>query len=363
MNVLQICDYAARYRGNFIESLDFLKRNTFDEGDTMYYAFPERMLKRNNSWFAEFERENNTVIYGNDEKKRISVLRKYIKQNQIDIVHAHFTDIKTDLCVDLACAGLNVRKLKHYRSGFGSFNAVKRLVSSLCYRGWRAVLCVSPFVAEEAAHNIPSCRAQVLTDAVYLPRLDEYEELDRALLGIPESALLCLAIGYDYELKGIGTACKAVEQLRKKREAYLAVCVASNAENIKKRITQDFGTFPEWIRLLPPRQDIASYYRMSDVYVQASKSEGFCYAIIEAAYCEKPVVASDCPGMKSHAEKSFDFLWFKNGDENDLAKKLEMADVKKDDMAMIEKNRRSAIENYGIEAMCKKLYRVYKDII
>lgn len=362
MNVLQICDYAARYRGNFIEPLDYLKNSTFDKTDKMYFSFPTRMLERNNAWYAEFEKDNDVLIYGKSAWSKIIGFRKFIKKNKIDIVHTHFTDLKTDLCVKLACAGLSVKKLKHYRSSFGTFSKVKRMAASLCYHGWSAIFCVSPHIEAEAKRNISSCKTLILYNAVYFPRLDEYEKIERASWNIPEDAVLCFAIGYDYRLKGIDLACEAVAKLRKKTNAYLAVSVASNADKITEQITQQFGEFPEWVKIIPPRQDIASYYKFADIYIQASRSEGFCSAIVEAAYCGKIVVASDCPGMLSHAQPNFDFLWYKNGDAEALAEKLEQAVIKKDDIELLERNRQSAIDNYGIDSMAKKLYQIYKDI-
>lgn len=40
MKILQICDYAAKYRGNFIESLEYFRKNSLGDGDSMLYAFP-----------------------------------------------------------------------------------------------------------------------------------------------------------------------------------------------------------------------------------------------------------------------------------------------------------------------------------
>ena len=45
MKILQICDYAAKYRGNFIESLEYFRKNSLGDGDTMLYAFPERTIR------------------------------------------------------------------------------------------------------------------------------------------------------------------------------------------------------------------------------------------------------------------------------------------------------------------------------
>lgn len=363
MNILQICDYAARYRGNFIESLEYFRTNSLNSGDSMIYAFPDRMIKRNNQWYFDLSKETPTAIYKSSVKEKIKAFRKIIKESKADIVHTHFTDIKTDMCVNIACIGLHVKKFKHYRSSFGNFGAVKKFFARLCYRKWNAVVCVSPYILRESEKNIVSCNPVLLNDAVYFPRMDNYEKLSRVDIGFPEDAVVCLAIGYDYRLKGIDIACEAIKKLREKgRNICLAVCTASNTETISEQIKAQFGEFPEWIKLLPPRQDIASYYRMSDIYIQSSRREGFCYAIIEAAYCGKLVVASDCPGMMSHAENNFDFLWFKNGDSDSLAGKLEKAIELSSDTELLEKNRRSATENYSVENMSKRLYRIYTDM-
>ena len=57
MKILQICDYAAKYRGNFIESLEYFRKNSLGDGDFMLYAFPERMAERRNQWFFDLKKE------------------------------------------------------------------------------------------------------------------------------------------------------------------------------------------------------------------------------------------------------------------------------------------------------------------
>lgn len=57
MKILQICDYAAKYRGNFIESLEYFRKNSLGDGDFMLYAFPERMTERRNQWFFDLKKK------------------------------------------------------------------------------------------------------------------------------------------------------------------------------------------------------------------------------------------------------------------------------------------------------------------
>lgn len=56
------------------------------------------------------------------------------------------------------------------------------------------------------------------------------------------------------------------------------------------------GEMPAWVQLLPPREDIATYYNAADVFLSASRTEAFSYCLVEAAYCRPMLVSSDIPG-------------------------------------------------------------------
>ena len=87
MKILQICDYAAKYRGNFIESLEYFRKNSLGDGDFMLYAFPERMAERRNQWFFDLKKEVPAAIYKSTVKEKIRAFRKIIKENGVDTVH------------------------------------------------------------------------------------------------------------------------------------------------------------------------------------------------------------------------------------------------------------------------------------
>jgi len=111
--------------------------------------------------------------------------------------------------------------------------------------------------------------------------------------------------GYNFEVKGVDLAVEAVRQLRAQVSfpVVLAVALSSNLESVRRRIAEQLGeaTLPDWILLLPPREDVGSYYRMADVFLSPSRQEGFCYALVEAAYCLTPVLASAIDAQKDLA--------------------------------------------------------------
>lgn len=94
-------------------------------------------------------------------------------------------------------------------------------------------------------------------------------------------------------------ACCAREGL----PATLAIVLSSRMEEARAKICAQLGTsaVPDWILLLPPREDVASYYHMADVFLSPSRQEGFCYALVEAAYCQTPVLASAIDAQKDLA--------------------------------------------------------------
>ncbi|MPN05349.1 D-inositol-3-phosphate glycosyltransferase [bioreactor metagenome] len=124
-------------------------------------------------------------------------------------------------------------------------------------------------------------------------------------LALPDHAKVALMFGYHYEGKGVDLAVEAVRLLRERQAVplYLAIVLSSRREEVQARICSQLGlpALPDWVRLLPPREDVATYYHMADVFLSPSRQEGFCYALVEAAYCMTPVLASAIDAQKDLA--------------------------------------------------------------
>ncbi len=363
MNVLHICDFASTVSGNFIAELDSVDKALKSEnGGRNVYALTDRNIERKNGWVDELKKENPVYIYEKSPMKRIKLFRKIITDEKIDIVHVHFTDMKSDFCIRLAAFGKKVKLIKHYRSAYGSFNTVKINVGKLVYRDW-FFICITPAMADECRINYPLCRNEVVLNPIAFERLGTYENLRKSDITGSDSALLCLMVGYNYKIKGIDIAAAAVDKFREKHEAYLGVVVTTHRDEITAALTEQFnGVFPDWIKLLPPRNDIASYYRAADICISPSRSEGACSAIIEEAYCGKTVVASDCAGQKSYAGDRIRMLWFRNKDYMDLAAKLEEAAGIKDSFAFAGSNKENALRYYGLDAYPEQIIKIYKTL-
>ena len=109
--------------------------------------------------------------------------------------------------------------------------------------------------------------------------------------------LMFASVGY--YIKGIDIAVRAISQFRKESDVDMKLVIAVTKEREQefiREIRDDCGgSIPPWVIIVHTRQDVASLYHAVDVYLNASRSEGFCYSNIEAIYCGCQVILSDIP--------------------------------------------------------------------
>jgi glycosyltransferase involved in cell wall biosynthesis len=103
--------------------------------------------------------------------------------------------------------------------------------------------------------------------------------------------------GWPALVKGVDIAAKAILELR--NDGYdikLCIMQSGDFENTRKCITDAIGSSPEWVQILSPREDVATYYNAADIFLSASRTEAFSYCLVEAAYCKPLLITSNVPG-------------------------------------------------------------------
>lgn len=68
--------------------------------------------------------------------------------------------------------------------------------------------------------------------------------------------------------------------------------------------------------------DLPRYYRMADLYVSASYSDGTSISLLEAMACGCPALVSDIPGNKEWVTPDLNGWWFPSGDADALAETI-----------------------------------------
>lgn len=306
--ILHLTDYGAPYAGNFFASLRALDRLLLAHGDRAVYVLPARA--KNRGWTQEMA--SSYEIRFLNKGGFFSYLRQVrdlLKDTRADVLHEHFIHFSEKIAAWLAIktCGHPVRTVLHLHNHITlPKNPLLRLPQMLYFRSVSRFVCCSESVAKHLiADGVSKERVRVAENAIEFSRLDAFDPDLRAALPIGSCAKLALMFGYNYEMKGVDLAVNAVRMLRERDgiPAVLAIVLSSRMEEVRLRICAELELpdVPDWIILLPPREDVASYYHMADVFLSPSRQEGFCYALVEAVYCKTPVLASSIDAQKDLA--------------------------------------------------------------
>ncbi|HTD40394.1 MAG TPA: glycosyltransferase family 4 protein [Mucilaginibacter sp.] len=301
-NVLQFLCFRSPYGGSFFKSLLRLEKTLESDSVEMVYLFHEDTSDID--WVQGLINEGKKIYFlSNDFHKDIFIVKNILAKHNIKYIHAHFAGTKQFFLFKIAKLLYNkdlviIRHLRNHDQPIGFFGeGLRKALNHVdLYIG------CSESVAIEYRKNfrLNSNKVTFVTNAIDFNRLNQYEVLKRADFNISPNTTVFLMFGFDYFRKGVDIALEAMDGLVKQgHDVCLLLSLSVNREAIELNIKDRFQDIPEWLRILKPRDDIASYYNLSDYFISASREEGFCNALVEAAYCERPIITSDIPGPQS----------------------------------------------------------------
>lgn len=352
MKVLVISDYNAPYAGNFIEAIKSLNKYANENGDGLFYLFPNRTSDK--KYIEELSNlsKNKVNHFTNDSLVNVySSLKNICRKENIDIIYCHFCRPKTQIAIKLFCIfHKKVKLVSHFHNHCkDSKNILKKLFYKMAYQFYKGNLNIG--CSESVMMSMPykSKYKTYVDNAIDFSRLDEYKKVDIS----NGRNKVVLMFGFDYYRKGIDIAIKAIRELNK--NITLAISLASNRDKVEKYIIDEFNEIPDFINFLTPINDVASYYKNSDIFLSAAREEGFCYSLVEAAYCGTKIISSNIGGVPKNipGEKLFE-----SGNYKDLIHVLGTT-LNED----VDPNAKEyVLNNYGIEHWTKDIYNSLKKV-
>ena len=163
------------------------------------------------------------------------------------------------------------------------------------------------------------------------------------------------------ERKGIDIAVNAVHELRE--DGINAVLGLVGLENGLEKRQKEFiaercnvSANSPWIKYLNSREDMYALHRAADVFLSASRKEGFSYGILEAISQSVPVVVSDIDGTKWSWDYSRCFQYSVE-DWKDCANAIKRA-LKNKSVS----NSAEIVERYNIQKWCDKIVAIYHEL-
>ena len=170
-------------------------------------------------------------------------------------------------------------------------------------RWYHAIIVNSREIAEQVIRGVPDLADRVHTVANGLGPIDDPEPVPlRAELGVPDDALLAIAVGGLEPRKGYDLLIDAVATV----EGVHAVLVGGGSPEQRNALEQHAlrAGVAHRVHFMGRRDDVAALLAACDLFVLSSREEGFAMARLEAMRARLPVIATEVGGTwESHAAR------------------------------------------------------------
>lgn len=139
----------------------------------------------------------------------------------------------------------------------------------------------------------------------------------RKKYSIPDSAVVVLFVGMNFETKGLGTVIRAVGLLRSTQPNSPIHILVVGRGNIKKykQIAAEYGCADAVTFAGPQIQGIERFYVAADVFAIPALYETFCMVVLEAMAAGLPVIISENMGVKDIVQHGVNGFVLPNGDQ------------------------------------------------
>jgi len=290
--------------------------------------------------------------------KFIFYVRKYIKENRINIVHIH--DIMNGWNILFACLLTNV-KIVFTVHGWGRAKKKYLLIKFVDHVGY-----VSKALKDHINAGNPH-KESILYNGIASKKFGNSDHSIRKEINIKEDSLLMGFVGNFNTVRDQLTVCKALKKLKENGIdfTFLFVGAAHIQELYDECITycKEQGLL-ENVKFLGSRSDVPEILSSLDLFVYSSNHDTFGIAVVEAMISGTPVVVNDLNVFNEITDGGRYARLYKSKDESDLAEQIEYLIKNPDERkALGLKGKKWAEDNYSIEAHIDQLNDLYVEIL
>jgi len=293
-------------------------------------------------------------------------LRRLIRGQQVQIVHTFFES--SDLFGGLVAKLSGVRLLVSSRRDMGILrNSKHQLAYRLLSPLYDLVLTVSDEVRTFCiSHDgLEPEKVSTVYNAIDLEKVTKATNSPvlRGSLGLGGAPHLVTTVGHVRRVKGLDILIRAAKRVCEEFPSAVFLVIGGVLEpphlQELQELIESLG-LKENVRFLGPREDVLSLLKMSDVYCNASRSEGFSNAILEAMACGLPCVATRVGGNPEAVEDGRSGFLVASADPDTLADGIRTL-LRQPQRAkeMGREGRRIVEAKFTISAMISRLVELY----
>ena len=325
-----VSHYSSLYGGNFIPSIFCLANKLKENGCNVIFTFP---LEAKERYWAHYLQNNGFNVFFISFGDRIfkKELKKINKSNSVSVVYSHFI---SGLKMKALFLFSKTKLLIHVHSDFSGGKKISMVtrIKKCIERNLLPKKARYIFVSEDLFKDFNKSNSSIhLPNALCAERIPckqtNIEEIKKKY-DINEEDTVFLTFGWSPLVKGTDIVVKSYLRLNNKPNSKLIIVHGKNDgyEKCVKFLTSEIGNdeflHNKNIVFLPPVEDVFSLYSISDVFISASRSEGFSYSVLEALYFNLNVICSDIVGT-SWSKKYPNSTFFKSESVEELVQLLQ----------------------------------------
>ena len=267
--------------------------------------------------------------YGKHDPRNLAVLLRLIKDEHVDIVHAH--GFGASMWARIAGSACRIPVIVHGRANYGSVPWLMRPIERLLGPRTKYAFAVSESTRQFMVQkrHIPSDCVQVLYNGILLDRIElvppGWAESFRAEQGVQPDEKVLGVVGRIVSHKGHLDVFCAVRQLRE-RGQNVKLWVVGDGDfllELEKWVAEHEAE--AYIRFLGYRRDVLNVIQCFDLQVFPSHMEGTPNTLYEAMAVGNCIAAAPTDGQGEILEHEKTALMFEVGDSTMMARMVERA--------------------------------------
>lgn len=342
-----IASYYGPYYSNYVASMLALEIAFKAKEYYSIYILPVEV--QNFEWIKMLYELTDKVFfikYKPYSIENIYAIRKILKDNSINLIYSRMCG--WDFTAHFACPTLPI--VWHMDMRVDNKNTKRRIKNWLKFRilafGKTYHVAVSDPVNNAINSFNPKNKSVAIINAIDFTRLNTKNHSTRM------HTVKILLFGWAPYIKGLDTALAACEKLNENGIKY--ELLVSAQQKTYDYINEYYSQVPEWLKLLPPTNEISILYDNVDMMLSASRTESFSYCLAEAIYSGLKVIYSDIDGT-SWAGEFKNAVRFKTADVDDLQRAIIECDNMNPTDESILFNANLMVEKYGMDSWVNQM--------
>lgn len=361
-NINIVCFYSSEYAGNFIPSLLNLA-NSCCEDANIIFTFPKEA--ENRYWIKYLKEQKYKIFFieSFDKKAFKKELKAINKINNIDILYSHFiSGLKIKMVYPFS------RKIKlviHVHSDFSANKKIsikrkiRRFFELRLLRTDAHYIFVSKSIVFKNGKNFHCVENALCLNRIVGEKLDI--DLFKSQYDIRDNYTVFLMFAWSPYIKGLDVVIKAFLNLSKAEKERIRLIVVHGRDDGYSKCVNFLSTQlgnkdflnESFIKFVKPAEDVFSLYSLTDVFIAASRSEGFSYAVLESLYFGLNTIISDISGLKWAATYSLVDV-FESENDSKLLKLIK----NKIDFRSKKQINETVANDYNINKWCKNIKKI-----